>query len=80
MAAHYHQSHAEALTRIELPLTPAKPVSVRQAEPVNVDKVAAEFLPATPPPTDQNRPVKPSGGTAARPLTAIHARAAKKAR
>ena len=80
MAAHYHQAHAEALTRVEPAPLQSKLVTVPQAQPVNVDKVAAENLPATPPPADQNRPVKSVGIAKERPLTAIQARAAKKAR
>jgi glycogen synthase len=76
MAAHYHQAHAAALQRLEPSPAPSKTPPAPPTEPVNVDKVTEALSPSTSSLGDKNRPTK--GGE--RPLTAIHARAAKKAR
>jgi hypothetical protein len=76
MAAHYHQAHAAALQRGEPSPTPSKTPPAPPTEPVNVDKVTEALTPSTSSLSDKTRLT--TGGE--RPLTAIHARAAKKAR
>jgi glycogen(starch) synthase len=78
MAAHYHQAHAAALQCVEASASPplSKTPSAPPTEPVNVDRVTEALTPSTSSLGDKTRPTKGDE----RPLTAIHARAAKKAR
>ena len=81
MAAHYHQAHAEALNCVEPSPPPLKVIPPTNTEPENADRVAEKRSEAASPSgevTIQQPPVSQSKGT--RPLTAIQARAAKKAR
>jgi glycogen(starch) synthase len=81
MAAHYHLAHAEALKCVEPPEAPSKQRPPVQSEPVNVDSVSdagkTVILPANDRGGTAQSSLKPKGD---RPLTAIQARAAKRAR
>jgi glycogen(starch) synthase len=81
MAAHYHQAHAEALKCVHPPKTPSKQQPPVQSEPVNVDSVLekAKTIPLLA--NEENSTVQSiSNPKKDRPLTAIQARAAKRAR
>jgi len=80
MASHYHQAHAAALQCVEPPPAPRKTPPPQATEPVNVDKVASEVSYSSTALGDLTRPTKATAHTKERPLTALHARAAKKAR
>jgi glycogen(starch) synthase len=81
MAAQYHQAHAEALKCAEPPEAPTKHKIPTQNEPVNVDSVSGTVKTGTRPMSEESTPVQSVANTKKeRPLTAIQARAAKKAR
>ena len=81
MASHYHMAHAEALKCVGPSGAPPKQKVSPQSEPVNEDSVSDLGKTISLPTKDENRAVQSIAiSKTERPLTAIQARAAKRAK